>query len=132
MIQDSQNKNALLIGNGVNLLDEDQSVSWKALLNDLKVTFNIDVELDNAFKPFPLAFDEMLHQKRGSNYFDDKVKRLKKYIRESIEKQLEDKKGFNKFHHELATLGYDDILTTNYDYALQKSLDFSFFEAVFK
>lgn len=123
-----QNKSALLIGNGVSLLDENQSISWEALLNDLKTTFNIDVEFDNVFKPFPLAFDEMLHQKRGANYFNDKVKRLKKYIRESIENQLNGKKGYNKYHYELATLGYNDILTTNYDYALEKSLKSSFIE----
>ena len=80
MIESFQNKRALLIGNGVNLLDPSQSYSWGALLQMLKTTYNIKVDLDNVFKPFPLAFDEMLHQKSGSNYFNDKVKTLKRQL----------------------------------------------------
>lgn len=128
MVTSFQNKKALLIGNGVNRLDTNQSISWSALLQDLKKRFSINVELDNEFKPFPLAFDEMLHQKRGSIYFNDNVKNLKQYIRKSIEKQLQGKRGFNDFHYKLATLGYDDILTTNYDYSFQKSVNSNFIE----
>lgn len=52
MIQSSQNKSALLVGNGVNLLDENQSVSWKYLLKDLNATYYINADLSNVFKPF--------------------------------------------------------------------------------
>ena len=41
MIQSFQNKRALLIGNGVNLLDSSQSFSWGALLQELKNTYGI-------------------------------------------------------------------------------------------
>jgi len=91
MIQSFQNKRALLVGNGVNLLDSNQSFSWGALLQKLKDTYGIDVDLDNVFKPFPLAFDEMLHQKPGNNDFKDKIKTLKQRISKSIDKQLEGK-----------------------------------------
>lgn len=122
MTDSYQNKRALLVGNGVNLLDSSQSFSWSALLQELKNTYGIDVDLDNVFKPFPLAFDEMLHQKPGSNDFNDKLKTLKQRISRSIQRQLEGKRGFNQYHEKIASIPYHDILTTNYDYSLQKSL----------
>lgn len=117
-----QNKNALLIGNGINLLDSRQSFSWGAILQELKNKFSIDIDLDNVCKPFPLAFDEMLHKKSGSNDFKDKIKTLKQGIRESIDNQLNGKRGFNEYHQSVTSLPYSDILTTNYDYSLQKSI----------
>ena len=122
MINTFQNKRALLVGNGVNLLDSTQSFSWGALLLELKSKFEIDVDLDNVFKPFPLAFEEMIHQKLGSDDFNSSIKELKQGISGSILEQLKDKKGFNEYHGKLISLGYDDILTTNYDYSLQTSL----------
>jgi hypothetical protein len=123
MIESYRNKRALLVGNGVNLLDSSQSFSWGDLLQELKTTYGIDVDLDNVFKPFPLAFDEMLHQKPGSNDFNDKIKTLKQRISRSIKRQLEGKRGFNGFHEKLSSLSYNDILTTNYDYSIQKSIN---------
>jgi hypothetical protein len=123
-----RNKSALLIGNGINQLDTKQSFSWGQLLTELKDKFSIDVDLDNVFKPFPLAFDEMLHQKSGSNDFKDKLKSLKKNISISIESQLQGKRGFNEYHQKIMDLNYDDILTTNYDYSLQKSVERDFFK----
>jgi len=35
MINSHKNKHALLLGNGINLLDSSQSVSWGALLSDI-------------------------------------------------------------------------------------------------
>ena len=111
-----------MIGNGVNLLDSSQSFSWGALLQELKDSYGIDVDLDNMFKPFPLAFDEMQHLKSGNYDLRSKLKNLKQAIRQSIDRQLEGKRGFNGYHIKLASLRYDDILTTNYDYNLQKSI----------
>ena len=121
-----RNKRALLIGNGINQLDTLQSFSWGQLLTELKDKFSIDVDLDNVFKPFPLAFDEMLHRKSGVNNFKDKLEILKKNIRESVDSQLEDKRGYNEYHQKIMNLNYDDILTTNYDYSLQKSIESNF------
>jgi len=118
-----RNKRALLIGNGINQLDTSQSFSWGDLLSELKRRFDIDVDLDNVFKPFPLAFDEMLHQKSGKTDVKNKLKTLKKNIRSSIETQLEGKRGFTGYHREFMILNYDDILTTNYDYSLQNSVE---------
>lgn len=126
MTNSYQNKRALLVGNGINLLDTDQSFSWGELLEELKKTYGINVDLDNVFKPFPLAFEEMLHQKPGTNNFDSKIKILKRRISRSIKNQLTGKRGFNDFHKRIASLPYNDILTTNYDYSLQSSILDSF------
>jgi hypothetical protein len=117
----SNNKKALLVGNGVNLLDEQQSFSWGDLLTALKNRFDIKVDLDNVFKPFPLAFDEMQHLKGGSNHFEDKIKNLKQAISRTIREQLYGKRGYNQFHQALMNLPYNDYLTTNYDYSLELS-----------
>lgn len=128
MIKSYQNKKALLVGNGVNRVDPRQSYSWEELLQELKKTFTIDVDLDNIFKPFPLAFDEMLHNGSAKTDFNEKIKELKQQIRLKIEGQLNGKKGFNDYHRKLVNLGYDDILTTNYDYSLQLGSVEKFFE----
>lgn len=128
MISSYKNKKALLIGNGINQLDQTQSISWGSLLAELKSKFSIQVDLDNEFKPFPLGFEEMLHKKEGQNNFNSKLKTLKISIKNSIEEQLEDKVGYNEFHKKFMELNYDDILTTNYDYSLEKSIDSTFLE----
>lgn len=127
MISSFQNKRALLIGNGVNQLDKEQSISWHNLLEVLKVKYSISVDLDNDFKPFPLGFEEMLHRKDGSNAFENKLKILKKGIRNSVENQLKGKLGYNDFHKKIMQVGYNDVLTTNYDYSLEKSIEPDFF-----
>lgn len=115
-------KRALLIGNGINQLDPKQSVSWGDLLDQLKQDFDIQVDLNNPFKPFPLGFEEMLHRKGGNDAFISKLRHLKQAIRENIDQQLDGKPGFNEYHKKIMRLGYQDVLTTNYDYALEKSV----------
>lgn len=117
-----QNKKALLIGNGINRLDTSQSFSWSELLQELKKNHNIDVDLDNVFKPFPLAFEEMLHRTSERKDFNDEVKNLKQQIRQIIDRQLQNKRGYNEYHQKMVALDYDDVLTTNYDYSLEKSV----------
>jgi hypothetical protein len=126
MIDSYQNKKAMLIGNGLNLLDSSQSFSWGGLLEEIKSDYGISVDLDNIFKPFPLTFDEMQHTKLGGNSLKEKLKTLKKAIRRNIESQLTGKDGFNDYHKKIAQLDYDDILTTNYDYSLEKSISSNF------
>jgi hypothetical protein len=119
-------RKALIVGNGLNLLDSSQSFSWGGLLSELKRKFDIDVDLDNIFKPFPLAFDEMHHLKEGENSLTNKLKVLKKGISSGINSQIANKKGYNEYHTKIASLGYSDILTTNYDYSLELSVDSNF------
>jgi len=126
MIDSYQNKRAMLIGNGLNLLDSSQSFSWGKLLEQVKSEYRIGVDLDNIFKPFPLSFDEMQHTKSGDNSLNEKLKNLKKAIKRNIEDELTGKLGFNNYHKKIAQLNYDDILTTNYDYSLEKSISSNF------
>ena len=128
MIESEYKKKGLLLGNGINLLDMSQSYSWGELLHRLKFIYNINVDLDNVFKPFPLAFDEMQHNKIGHNNLTSKLKNLKQTIRREIENQLEGKKGYNEYHVKMASLDYDAILTTNYDYSLQLSIQPDFLQ----
>lgn len=126
MIESFQNKKAMLIGNGLNRLDSSQSFSWGDLLKELKKKYNVNIDLDNIFKPFPLAFDEMQHLKTGNNSPSSKLKNLKQSIRNGVESQLAGKRGFNDYHQRLVSLNYDDIITTNYDYSLEKSIEPNF------
>lgn len=118
----------MLIGNGVNRLNPEESYSWGALLSELNSTSDFAVDLGNSLKPFPLAFDEMLHVNNIESELNEKLKELKKKIRGAIEQQFEKKKGYNEYHRKLVDLGYDNILTTNYDYAFQLSVDENFFD----
>lgn len=120
-ISSYKDKRALLVGNGVNRMDKSQAISWKDLLLKLREDLKIETDLDNKFKPFPLGFEEMLHE-AGESQFEERLRNLKKKISQSIIKQLEGKKGYNKYHIDLMKLDYDDYLTTNYDYALEKAL----------
>jgi hypothetical protein len=52
-------KRALLTGNGINLLDDNQSLSWGKLLKEINTQNNTDIDFDNPFKPFPLAFGRL-------------------------------------------------------------------------
>jgi len=122
MINSFQNKHALLVGNGINQLDPTQSISWSGLLNDIKGRFNINVDIDNEFKPFPIGFEEMRHLKKGGSNIEEKLRGLKTTIREIIDTQLEGKDGYNDYHRKICNLNYNDILTTNYDYALEMSI----------
>lgn len=127
MIDSYRNRTALLIGNGINLLDSEQSFSWRELLNKLKVECNITTDLENPFKPFPLAFEEMLCNKPGQNFYDSKVRFLKEKIHEIFQEITIDKPGYIEYHKKITRLPYNDILTTNYDYSIEKSL-LPFFE----
>lgn len=119
---------ALLLGNGINLLDPQQAISWGELLKALTSRYAIQVDLDNMFKPFPLAFDELAMRKLGGNSLESKLRNLKQGIRYSLEEQMNEKQGFNSYHHKVMQLGYQHVLTTNYDYGLEKSVSENFMQ----
>ena len=49
------------IGNGINKVSKNQGQSWKDLLKQLADDLSAGhVDLDNKFKPFPLALEEIL------------------------------------------------------------------------
>lgn len=117
---------AIIIGNGINRLDENQSISWKTLLTELKEYYGIEIDTNNDLKPFPLMFEEMLYKKSGESEIKQKQMNLKKKIRELIERQNENKSGYNEYHRRITELPYNEFLTTNYDYSLEKSMNSEF------
>ena len=100
-------KKILLVGNGFNLVS-DGGASWNALLNKLAGTpKTIHEEEVRAAKPFTLWFEAVAS---GTSRRD-----LKQSIAEFLEKRLSP----NKHHKDLMALGFEHILTTNYDYNLE-------------
>lgn len=108
----------LLIGNGINRTVKGGGVSWKELLiklqNDIPETNLID--LDNEFKPFPLAFEEIAFGKPLR--YDNAMKKLKMQISDVLIESLP-----NNLHREVVTnKKVTNILTTNYDYNLERAI----------
>lgn len=116
---------ALFIGNGINRISRN-AISWVDLLNRLSKKFDIDVDLSNELKPFPLAFEEMIHNRLGNNSFESKLRNLKTNISELLLKSA-DEFDFT-FHREVMNSGISEIITTNYDYNLELSVNPDFLQ----
>lgn len=106
----------LLIGNGLNRIGNQPGPSWGSLLNDLQNEIGCVIDLSNDFKPFPMAFEEML-MTNCTNY----GKRLKMF-KEKISKTFLESTP-NAFHKQIVLNNeVKNIITTNYDYAFEKVL----------
>jgi hypothetical protein len=103
---------SLLVGNGPNLLVGGQA-NWLHVLRRLAV-FAADkgVLKSAADKPFPLLYEELVIRcaRRGLLESD-----LKKHVASLMEEMVP-----NNFHGRLMGLGFRHILTTNYDYCLER------------
>jgi len=103
----------LLLGNGINRLSQDYS--WENLLEDLiaclgkKHTIQFREE-----KPFTLLYEEIYLRARKSS--GKKEIRLKEKIAELVRNLKA-----NEFHTKLLNIGVRHIITSNYDYNLEKS-----------
>lgn len=103
----------LLVGNGINRLSKDYS--WENLLDELV----LDIGKENAIehrkiKPLTLLYEEIFFRSR--RYLDKDEIDLKKKISDLVNKLKP-----NDFHRKFLNLGTTHILTTNYDYNLEKS-----------
>lgn len=121
----SENPKALFIGNGINRVSQN-AISWGELLDRLSKKFEIDVDLTNDLKPFPLAFEEMIHSRLGDTSFEDKLRNLKSTI-SNLFLHASDDFDF-RFHKEIMNSGVNEIITTNYDYNLELSVDSGFLQ----
>ncbi len=102
-------KKPLFLGNGLNRLTPN-GVSWGDLLDMLAGKPRNDLEKEiRKHKPFTLWYEEI------SNSIDRPS--LKYKISEILDKNLE----YNEFHEKIMGLKYKNILTTNYDYCLEKA-----------
>lgn len=110
---------ALFVGNGINRVSRN-AISWGELLDKLSKKFEIDIDLSNELKPFPLAFEEMIHHAWGEDSFEQKLRNLKVNISELL---LKASNEFDfSFHQQLMQSGINEIITTNYDYNLELSV----------
>ena len=106
-------KHALLLGNGVN--DVTNSYKWSNLVKDVAKYLNISNLSIVKDKPFSLLYEEMfLRNLRGRRYSEDN---LKSFIAKTM-------MGINpnELHAVIRSLDFSDILTTNYDYAMEKCI----------
>lgn len=110
---------ALFVGNGINRVVPAKA-SWANLLESLSDKFEIGIDLQNDLKPFPLAFEEMLISKLGTHH-QDKLKNMKQHIGYILTEANRDA-GQLQLHAQLMACGIDEVITTNYDYNLERSM----------
>jgi hypothetical protein len=108
--------NSILLGNGVNLLIEG-TPSWRSVIMDLARYVDkkniISQHLDK--KPFTLVFEEIfLRSSRTQNITELQLKKRAAELINQI--------PHNKFHTAFMDIGVRHILTTNYDYNLEESI----------
>ena len=106
----------LLLGNGINRLSNEYS--WSDLLDELiKETKTSEVITYKEEKPFTLLYEEIYL--RTLKHLRSKELRLK----EEIANLVLNKFTPNEFHTKILDLDVEAILTTNYDYNLERSFD---------
>ncbi len=113
------------MGNGIHRTEKNIGISWGQLLRKISSSFGINTDLKNELKPFPLAFEEMVYVKSGDIDLQSKLKNLKTRISDILlenAKQLID----NEIHKGFMQSGVKEIITTNYDYNLETSVDANF------
>jgi len=106
-------KNVLLLGNGIN--DVTNNYKWIDLIVDI-VNY-LDIKNLNALKekPFPLLYEEIfLTNLRGKRVSEFK---LKSFIAEKVKRITP-----NKVYELIKSLNLTDIMTTNYDHTIEKSI----------
>jgi hypothetical protein len=102
----------VLLGNGIN--DVTENYKWSDLVNDLINYVGIKrIRLDEK-KPFPLIYEEIYLTNPKSQGLNEH--KLKSFIAEKLRIV-----GSNDVHKRIISLGVSDILTTNYDYAIENA-----------
>lgn len=109
--------NALLLGNGINNFMP--NFRWDLLLRKLDSKINLDE------KPYTLAFEEIVLNKLARTNNTKSYKEILKGIKDIIAEHCS-KIEPNIYHKKLRNLNANSFLTTNYDYAIEKTLDENF------
>lgn len=119
---DTNKEKVLLFGNGINRTRyKNGKHSWAAILKEL-APLAVDgkhIDLSNEFKPFPMSFEEILANKE--NTYAGGMKVLKGKISENLITLPK-----NEIYEKILESNIKNILTTNYDYAIEKSLQHGF------
>ncbi|WP_227096399.1 SIR2 family protein [Aeromonas veronii] len=106
-------RNTILFGNGVNRVSN-SAVSWDDLLNSIK---GINI-FNNGNLPNTMVYERIFMEQHVAeeNQKADEL-RIKDSIAEAMQSQ-----GSNEVFELLASLDVENYLTTNYDYAFEKTL----------
>lgn len=100
----------LLVGNGPNQIGK--GFSWSNLLDDLREYVGVGKATDvDDYKPFPLLYEELFLRGNAERQISESS--IKRFI---AERAKHIKPG--PIHRQLMTTGFEHILTTNYDHAL--------------
>lgn len=105
-------KKILFIGNGLNRLVS--GYSWKNLIEDLGEFVGYKNDINRDFKPFPLLYEELYFNGKNNKGFQEHE--IKQYIKGKLEEIK-----YSDLHDRCMSLGFPEILTTNYDYTLEYS-----------
>ncbi len=106
----------LLVGNGINYLSSN-SITWKELLKNLtEIVGNEDIYKLIDEKPFTLVYEEIVLNSNPKYKFKEST------IKQSVA-ALVNEIGYNDFHSKVMRSDFPHIITTNYDYSFQNSLN---------
>lgn len=104
-------KNTVLFGNGLNRVLK-SSVSWNGLLDTIK-----SKPFDNGELPNTMVYERIFMEANNLNMTNGSRELL---IKNKIASAMKKQEG-NRLYEDLINLGIDNYLTTNYDYAFEKS-----------
>lgn len=107
-------RKVLVLGNGINRIDN--QYSWEQLMTELLAFAGMEGAISPQGKPFPMLYEEVFL--RWNEAGDKREMDLKRKI-----KQLLRKIRYNDLHKQVMELPVDEILTTNYDYNLEATLE---------
>lgn len=111
--------NALLLGNGLNNLDEFNS--WSNLLKELDPA----IKLYENEKSFPLAFEQIVlsrvNEETEPSDYTNVLGKAKNRIVDFCKRMVH-----GEYHERLRDLDISTFLTTNYDYMIERSFDRDF------
>lgn len=112
-------KAALLIGNGLNRCYEKEhsQISWSSLLKTIANQYGVEFVDNNSF---PLEYECLVNSICEVTHipFDDALMQTKTAIAKQVEAQSP---PINSVHHRFVDLPIDEIMTTNYDYVLERA-----------
>lgn len=113
LLKGKKKERALFLGNGINRVQNAQS--WPDLLRNICTNNNLRIQVKDS-KPYPLTFEEILFSL--PNNFDDNLRHLKEEISQGLINY-----GPFPLHNRVVNTKWTDILTTNYDYALERVIN---------
>lgn len=103
----------LLVGNGINRINN--YYSWDNLIDNLVSFIGADGQINKDNKPFPLLYEEIIIEAIKNREIQEN--KVKKFIADETSKL-----NPNSIHEEISKLKIENILTTNYDFTIEKTI----------